>query len=665
VPQGTVGLPEELWAPTAAVQAQAKITRYIDWLARERGHSFATYGDLWQWSVDDVDGFWMSIWDYFDIAAATPPRRAIADMAMPATGWFEGATLNYAENLLRWADVPERADTVAVVTCSEGGPTTETSWRELADLVARAAAGLRARGVRAGDRIVAYAPNTVETVVAMLAAASLGAIWASCPPEFGVRSVLDRFAPLDPTVLVTIAGYRYGKKDIDRRVEVAEIRAGLPSLRATVQLDAASADAVPGAEGWAELVAEPASSAFVALAFDHPLYVLFSSGTTGLPKAIVHRHGGILLEHLKFAVLHHDLGPEDRFFWYTTTGWMMWNLLVSGLGAGATIVLFDGDPGHPDLGRLWRLAAETEITSFGVSAPFLMACRKAGVRPRACGDLSRLRTVGSTGAPLPADGFRWVYDELGPDVWLSSISGGTDVCSAFLGGVPLAPVVAGEMSVRARGARAEAFDPAGRPVVGQEGELVLTRPLPSMPVGFWGDADGRRYHAAYYEDYPGVWCHGDWITITDRGTCIISGRSDATLNRGGVRIGTAEVYRVVEAQPEVADSLIVHLEDPGGGLGELVLFVALTEGADLDDELVARIRAELRASLSPRHAPDAVVAVRGIPRTHSGKKLEVPVKRILTGAPLATVVSRGALADPSLLDDFERLAAERLEEPFR
>jgi len=505
--------------------------------------------------------------------------------------------------------------------------------------------------------VAAYLPNIPETVVALLATASLGAVWSSCAPEFGTRSVVDRLAQIEPAVLLAVDGYRYGARSVPRHAEVAEIAAQLPTLRATVTvpyLDAAAR--LPGSVTWAELTAEPGEPATEPVPFDHPLYVLYSSGTTGLPKPIVHGHGGILLEHHKVLALHHDLGPGDRFLWFSTTGWMMWNYLVSGLLVGATPVLFDGDPGHPDLGALWRMAGEEGLTFFGTSAPFILACRKAGIRPADEADLGALRGVGSTGAPLPAEGFAWVYEAVRDDVLLTSISGGTDVCTAFVGGCPLVPVRAGEIACRHLGCKVEAWDEDGRSLVGEQGELVITAPMPSMPVGFWGDADGTRYRNAYFSDHPGVWTHGDWITLFPDGASVITGRSDATLNRGGVRMGTAELYSVVEAEPEVADSLVVHLEDPDGGPGRLLLFLALAPGATLDDGLRDRLRDALRHQLSPRHVPDDIIAVPAVPRTLSGKKLEVPVKRILTGADPATAASRGSLADPTSLDVFARLA---------
>ncbi len=542
----------------------------------------------------------------------------------------------------------------------------ELTADELRDAVARCRAGLERLGVRRGDRVAAFLPNVPETLIAFLATASLGAVWSSCAPEFGTRAVVDRFAQIEPVVLLTIDGYRYGDRDVDRAAEVADIRGALPSVRETVVVPylrtAADAGvAIPGSIAWSALLAEAGSLHLEPVPFDHPLYVLYSSGTTGLPKPIVHGHGGILLEHLKALALHTDLGPGDRFCWFTTTGWMMWNYLVSGLAVGATVVLFDGNPAWPDLGTLWRLASETRVTYLGVSAPFLMACRAAGLAPGRDSslDLSALRGVGSTGAPLPAAGFHWVRDAVSDEIPVGSLSGGTDLCTGFVGPSPLVPVWAGEISCRMLGARVEAFDEAGRSIVGSQGELVITAPMPSMPVGFWGDEDGSRMRDAYYGTYPGAWRHGDWLTITDRGSCRITGRSDATLNRGGVRLGTAEFYTVVEALPEIADALVVHLEDAGGGPGELLLFVALRDGAALDDALRTRIAAALRTSLSPRHVPDLVQAVPAIPRTLSGKKLEVPVKRILLGMDPEVAASRDALADPDALAPFEALARER------
>ncbi|MDQ1374121.1 MAG: acetoacetyl-CoA synthetase [Actinomycetota bacterium] len=643
-------MPDVLWEPPSDVRERSRIGRWLHWLEDERGLSFEDYHGAWRWSVEDLEGFWASVWDHFGLRARTPADRVLASRAMPGARWFPGLTLNYAENVLDGVG----ADDVAIVARSQTRPNSELTGAQLRDQVARARAGLRRLGVGRGDRVVAYAPNIPETLVVFLATASLGAVFSSCPPEFGARAVLDRFSQIEPKVLVAVDGYLHKGLPIDRRDTVERLRAGLPTVEAVVTI------AYLGDDGsWAELLAERADAAFEPVAFDHPLYVLYSSGTTGLPKPIVHGHGGVLLEHVKVLGLHHDLGPGDRFFWFSTTGWMMWNYMVSALAVGASIVTFDGDPGYPDLDTLWAMAAETGITAFGASAPFLLACRKAGMRPGRDHDLSAVRQVGSTGAPLPAEGFRWVYDAVGRDLMLVSASGGTDVVTAFVAGVPLLPVVAGEITCRCLGAKVEAFDDAGTSVVGAQGNLVITEPLPSMPVGFWGDTDGSRYRAAYFEEYPGVWCHGDWITITERGSCVITGRSDATLNRGGVRLGTSDFYAVVEALPEVADSLVVHLEDDEGGPGELLLFVQTAPGCVLDDTLRARMSTELRTSLSPRHVPDEIIAVAVVPRTLSGKKLEIPVKRILLGTPAAEAAARGALADPSALDAFEDLARTR------
>jgi acetoacetyl-CoA synthetase len=644
-----------LWSPPADVRDESRVGAFLGWLERSRSLAFDSYDLLWEWSVTDLPGFWSAIWDFFEVGPPVPEGGVLRDAHMPGTRWFPGVRLNYAEQVLRMPGLADD-DPVVLAYSQTRAPVTLTAAR-LREQVRRVAAGLRRLGVTPGDRIAAYTPNIPETVILMLAAASLGAIFSSCAPEFGTRSVVDRWRQTEPTVLVAVDGYRYGSKDVDRRAEVAAIREALPSLRHTVMLPYLHADTP---DDWARLAAptdEPLT--FAPLAFDHPLYILYSSGTTGLPKPIVHGHGGILLEHLKMLALHHDLGPGDRFFWFTTTGWMMWNFLVSAPAVGAAIVLFDGDPASPDLGVLWRLAGEAGITAFGTSAPFLLACRKAGIHPRELADLSRLRELGSTGAPLPPEGFRWVYEELGPDIHLASLSGGTDVCTGFVGGTRLLPVYEGEITCRALGARVESFDPTGQPVLDQLGELVITAPMPSMPVSFWGDESGEKYRAAYFDVFPGVWRHGDWITITHRGSCVITGRSDATLNRGGVRLGTAEFYSVVEAMPEVVDSVVVHLEDAAGGPGELLLFLVLTEGTQLDDELRARVARELRGALSPRHVPDEIYQVRAVPRTLSAKKLEVPVKRILTGTPAESAAAKGALANPESLTAFEDLAARR------
>src|SRR5215216_3250213 len=597
-----------------------------------RARGFSDYHELWRWSVEDLDGFWGALWEWFEIDS--PYDRVLGSRAMPGAEWFPGAELSYAERLFRGA----RAGETAIVHASESAPLAELSWDELADQVARCAAGLRRLGVERGDRVAAYLPNVPETVVAFLACASIGAVWSSCAPEFGTPTVVDRFKQIEPKVLIAIEGYLYGGRDFDRRDRVAEIHAAIPSIEHVVM--------VPS--DWEPLLAEPADLTFEQVPFDHPLWVLYSSGTTGLPKAIVQGHGGILLEHLKKASLHSDLGPDDRFFWFTTTGWMMWNFLVGGLLAGSAIVLYDG---QPDPNGLWEFAKEAGVTCLGISAGFIGACMKAGVEPP---DLPRLRSVGSTGSPLPVEGFEWVYRHLGPDIWLFSTSGGTDVCTAFVGGCPTLPVYAGELQARSLGASVQAFDEAGRAVVEEVGELVITEPMPSMPLYFWNDSDGERYRSSYFDLYPGVWRHGDWIKITQRGTAVIYGRSDSTINRGGVRMGTSEIYSAVEALPEVLDSLVVDVGE------SMLLFLVLRPGSELDDELKARLRQRLREACSPRHVPDEIEAIAEIPRTLSGKKLEVPVKKILLGADPARVASRDSLANPAALDFFvQRTPASR------
>jgi acetoacetyl-CoA synthetase len=649
----TVAEGELLWQPSGETRSGSAITRYLRWLGESRGRSFGSYGELWEWSTTDLEGFWGSLWDWAGVVAHRPPERVLGDRRMPGAEWFPGAELNHAEHALR-----RRDDHPALVCRTEDRRRTTTSYAELAHDVAAFAAHLRRLGVGPGDLVAAWLPNIPETVTAFLATASLGAVWSTCAPEFGARSVADRFRQLEPTVLLAVDGYRYGGRPFPRLGELAALQRELPGLGATVVvplLDAApDLGSLDRATLWPDLRGEAAPDpVFAPVPFGHPLWVLYSSGATGLPKGIVHGHGGILLEHLKSLLLHLDVRDGDRFFWFTTTGWMMWNRLVSGLLLGVTVVLYDGSPAHPDPGALWRLAEEERVTHFGAGAPFLVAAMRAGRAPGREYDLSAMRFLGSTGAPLPPEAFRWVYDRVKQDVLLGSISGGTDVCTGLLGSCPLLPVHAGEIQCRCLGVRAEAWDAGGRPVVDEVGELVVTEPMPSMPTRLWGDPDGDRYRRSYFAGHPGVWRHGDWVKITSRGSCVVYGRSDATLNRGGVRMGTSEFYRVVEELPEVEDSLVVHVER-GPGDGRLLLFVVTT--TPLDDDLRSRIAGAIRTQLSPRHVPDEIVAVGAVPRTLNGKKLEVPVRRILMGTPPGEAVSTGAMADPLSLEPFVALA---------
>ncbi|MEJ2887289.1 acetoacetate--CoA ligase [Actinomycetospora aeridis] len=620
---------------------------FVDWLARERDLRFDDYDALQRWSVSDLDGFWSAIAAFFAVPFHAAPRTVLEDRVMPGAVWFPGATLNYAERAVEGPD-GTADDDVALLAYSQTRDDQVWHRGELRDAVARARAGLQRLGVRRGDRVVAYAPNIPETVIAHLAAASLGAVWASCAPEFGARSVVDRFAQIEPTVLLAVGGYVFGDKPIDRTDEVAAVRAALPTLRHVVEVPYGPGS-VPGATPWSELVGAPAAPAYDPVPFDHPLVVLFSSGTTGPPKAIVHGHGGITVEHLKNHGLAWDVRPGDRMLWFTTTAWMMWNALVSGLLHGAALILVDGNPLHPDLGWQWRLAAHARASHFGSSPGFLMACRGAGLHPAADQDLAPLRQICVAGSPLPPEGYRWVAAEFSPDVLLLVGSGGTDVCTGIVQGGPWQEVVEGEISGRELGVDTAAFDEHGREVVGERGELVIRSPMPSMPLSFWGDADGSRLHAAYFDTYPGVWRHGDWVRFSPTGSVVVSGRSDATLNRGGVRLGTAEFYSVVEELPEVADSLVVHLESTD----ELLLFVVPAPGHEIDE---ARIRAALRSALSPRHLPDRIHRIAAVPRTRTGKKLEVPAKRILLGADPDAVASRDSLVDPAALQAFVELA---------
>ena len=649
--------PVLLWQPSESMAASATLSRYAESMRAQTGRPLATYEELWRWSVEEIDAFWSSIVEFFAIdlgsGGAGEDAVMLADRSMPGARWCPGATVSYPEHVFRGRD----PDAVAILHASEArNGLGEWTWRRLRAETARIAAGLTACGVGTGDRVCAYMPNIPETMAAFLATASLGAVWSSAAPEFGARSVIDRFVQVAPKVLLTIDGYRYNGRDFDRGEIVAEVASQLPDTTRIVRFGYLDGG------GWEEGFLGPSDAELHCerVAFDHPLWVLYSSGTTGLPKPIVHSQGGILLEQVKHHRLHLDTRPGDRVFWFTTTGWMMWNFLVGVLLTDAAIVLFDGNPGYPSLERVWDLAAEAKVTTFGTSAAFIASCMKAEVHPSRGRDLSGLKAVGSTGSPLSPESFRWVYDELGADTWLFSTSGGTDVCTPFVGGVPTLPVYLGELQARCLGVDMQAWDEAGRSVTDVVGELVVCQPMPSMPIYLWGDEDGSRLRESYYEMYPGVWRHGDWVKITDRGTAIIYGRSDSTINRAGVRMGTAEIYRAVLAVDEVVDALVIDLSDTGPAHPEgwMPLFVVLREGVELDDELTATIRARVRDDCSPRHVPNEVRQVPAIPRTLSGKVLEVPVKRILTGTPPEQAAARESLANPEALDYFIALAGD-------
>jgi acetoacetyl-CoA synthetase len=634
------------------MKERAVMTRYMRWLEEISGVRLDGYDELWRWSTSDLEGFWASIWEFFEVQSDGDFERVLAERSMPGAKWFPGVRLNYAEHLFRGK--PD--DRTAILHASELRELDELSWGELREQTARIAAGLRELGVQRGDRVVAYMPNVPETVAALLATASIGAIWSSCSPDFGARSVVDRFAQIEPKVLLTVDGYRYNGRDFDRRDVVAGLQREMPSLAATVALPYLG-EQVEDAMPWSELLETGAGAelSFERVPFDHPLWVLYSSGTTGLPKAIVQGQGGILLEHLKKLHLHVDAQAGDRVFWFTTTGWMMWNFLVSGLLTDAAIVLYDGSPAAPDMNVLWDLAARTRMTCFGTSAAYIASCMKEGAEPGEGRDLSALRSVGSTGSPLSPEGFEWIYEHVGRDTWLFSTSGGTDLCTAFVGGTPLLPVYSGELQARSLGAKVEAFDERGNAVVDEVGELVITEPMPSMPLYFWNDPDGTRYRESYFEMYPGVWRHGDWIEITSRGTAIIYGRSDSTINRAGIRMGTAEIYRAVLAVDEIVDALVVDVAR-GDGDAWMPLFVVLREGSELTPAIEDEVKRRIRTDCSPRHVPSEVLQIDEVPRTLSGKVLEVPVKRILMGTPPDKAASRDSLQNPESLDYFAELA---------
>ncbi len=644
-----------LWTPSPEQQAGSNLIRYMRWLELNRGLAFDDYHSLWQWSVDHLEDFWCSIWDYFRIRSHTSYTTAISDYSMPGVEWFKSARVNYAEHIFRHAE----NDKTAIIFQAEHLPLTRITWGELRRSVAAVAEALKMFGVQSGDRVVSYMPNIPQTVIAFLACASIGAVWSSCSPDFGTPSVVDRFRQIEPKVLFAVDGYQYNGITYSRLPALAELQRELPTLRKTVLVPYLD-DSILTADStntvlWDDIIKTDAELTFEHVDFSHPLWVLYSSGTTGLPKAIVQGHGGILLEHLKIHELHNNIGPDDKFFWYTTTGWMMWNFLVGTLLVGSTILIYDGNPGYPNLDVLWDFAEKSGATYFGTGASYLLGCMKRGLEPGRVHDLAKLKAIGATGSPLSAEGFEWVYDRVKNDVWLAPTSGGTDLCTAFVGPCPVLPVQAGKMQCRMLGAKIEAWDESGQSVTGEIGELVISKPMPSMPLYFWNDQENRRYRESYFDMYPGVWRHGDWIKIDEDDSCIIYGRSDSTINRQGIRMGTSEIYRVVEAFDDVVDSLVVDLELLGRK-SFLPLFVVLKAGSQLDEELKQKICDQIRANVTPRHVPDEIFVVDEIPRTLNGKKLEVPVRRILLGHPLEKAVNPDSMSNPESLSFFIELA---------
>jgi len=652
VSEGTV-----LWEPSDEIKKQAITTKYINWLKTQKGLSFNDYNSLWHWSVTEIEDFWQSLWEFFEIKASKPFSCVLPERKMPGAEWFVGSELNYAEHVFRHMT----SDRAALMFQSEIRPLAEISWDELYRKVAAVRTSLGNMGVKRGDRVVAYIPNIPEAIIAFLACAAIGATWSSCSPDFGTRSVIDRFKQIEPKVLLTVDGYQYGGKSFDCLTAISELQQSLLSLENTVLIPYLQLDAGPGEmDGilmWDDLLIEGGELFFEQVPFDHPLWVVYSSGTTGLPKGLVHGHGGILLELMKFTSLHMDVHPGDRFFWFSTTGWVMWNVLQSSLLVGATPILYDGSPGYPDMEVLWQLAEHSAMTVFGTSAAYLMSCMNAGMEPGGPYNLNALKAIGSTGSPLSPEGFGWVYDHVKKDILLGSVSGGTDPCTAFLGCSPLLPVRAGELQCRCLGVSVRAYDEDGNSLIDEVGELVITEPMPSMPLYLWNDPENTRYNECYFDMYPGVWRHGDWLKITSRGSGVILGRSDSTINRFGVRMGSSEIYAAVEELAEVADSLVFGFETPAGQY-VMPLFVVLTEGVELDDSLKKSINDKIRTALSPRHVPDEIYAIREVPRTLNAKKLEVPVKKILSGIPVEKAVNIDSMGNPEAIDYFVRLAHE-------
>lgn len=644
-----------LWKPSEAFIRNSNLAKYQAWLKDKKGYDFDNYADLWSWSVNNVEEFWESMWMYFDVIAHSPYVSVLSGREMPGARWFEGATLNYAEHIFR----NKRSDQPALYFQSENQPATPTSWADLEQSVIAVQSYLKAKGIGKGDRVAAYLPNIPEAIVAFLAVNALGAIWSCCSPDFGVNTVIDRFSQIEPKLFIAADGYQYNGKPFDRLGEVAQIVESIPSIKQVLLIPYLDKQAAfDEADQWEVVLSshngdEPLS--FTPVPFEHPIWVLYSSGTTGRPKAITHSHGGVLLEHLKYLAFHNDVKAGENFFWFTTTGWMMWNYLQASMLVGASPVLFDGSPARPNLNVLWELTEQLPIHHFGTSAPYLTACMKQGLAPGKDFDMSRLRSIGSTGAPLPAEAFDWVYNSISSDVWLCSMSGGTDVCTAFVGGCPSEPVYRGAIQCRGLGCAMQAYGDGGTPVVGSLGEMVIEQPMPSMPIYFWNDAGDERYRQSYFEHYPGKWRHGDWIKIFENGSLIIQGRSDATLNRKGIRIGTAEIYAALDGLDEITDSMVLNLEKDSGD-DVMPLFVMMTEGTTLDDALITKINTCIRTQCSPRHIPDFIQAVPDIPYTLSGKKMEVPVKKILLGMGTGTTMNKDAVRNPEAVEAFVALA---------
>lgn len=648
-----------LWEPNEKRKQDSNIYHYMNWLKKHKDLDFEDYHSLWKWSVDELELFWESLWEYFQIQSKENYQSVLTTHDMPGAEWFKGSTINYAAHIFRNRDRHKPA----IIHTSEVRERSEVTWDRLYQETAALQLTLKHLGVEKGDRVVAYVANIYESVVAFLATASLGAIWSSASPDFGTQSVIDRFKQIEPKVMITVDGYRYSGKDFDRTEVVKSIQSELPTLKGTIAIpylnESANFDGLKKVTLWKHAVnsGRELTLQFEHVPFNDPLWVLFSSGTTGKPKPIVQSQGGILLEHLKALTFHADLDENDRFFWFTTTGWMMWNYLVSGLLTGSTIILYDGNPGFPDKKMLWKLAEQTNMTVFGTSASYITACMKDELAPKEEFDLRSLKNISSTGSPLPPEGFQWCYDNVKEDLWIASASGGTDVCTAFILGVPILPVYAGELQCRGLGAKIESFNDDGKPEINEVGELVLTEPFPSMPIYFWNDDDGSRLHESYFDVFPGIWRHGDYLKVTDRHTCVIYGRSDATINRGGIRIGTSEIYRAVDQVKEVADSLIVDIPD-GKGDSYVPLFVLMKEGMELTDEIKQAIKKQIRTQCSPRHTPTSIYSVPDLPKTLNGKKLEIPVKKILMGKSVDKVVNQGSLSNPNSLDYFVEFAKE-------